>query len=410
MTSSTREADGRDLSTVGLARAGVDGPPLESDFTERTLIAWHLLFAAMTAVCLVVMAVGGHAVLGVALLAVLVTAYLLLALPASRCGDTRRAMLYLAIAFLVLFVLEWHDPAALVLLFVLYPQCFVLLPRREAIVATVVLSVGFSLVLVAHDGWTAEAWAWRGLGCVANIVFALAIGLFIDGLARESRRRKELVQELRSTRAVLAAAERESGALAERERLARDIHDTLAQGFTSIVMLAQAGEAAAGRGDDATVTRRFAEIQATARDNLAEARALVAAMSPPALGDSGLADALRRLAERHAAETGTAVDFSLEGDVRALESRSEVAALRATQEALSNARRHAGATRIDVRLGYDEDGATVTVVDDGSGFDVDAARSGYGLDGITARVEEVGGLAQIDSAPGGGTRVKVRVP
>jgi signal transduction histidine kinase len=386
------------------------GPPLESDFAERTLIGWHVLFAAMVVVCLVVMVGGGHAALGAALLTVLAAAYLLLALPASRCGDTRRAALYLAIAYGVLFVLEWHDPAALVLLFVLYPQGFVLLPRREAIVATIVLSVGFSLVLVALDGWTGESWAWHGLGGVANIVFALVIGLFIDGLVRESRRRKELVQELLATRAELASAEREAGGLAERERLARDIHDTLAQGFTSIVMLAQAGETASARGDDATATRRFSEIQATARDNLAEARALVGALSPPGLGDSGLVGALRRLTDRHGAETGTPVSFTVTGNARPLEQSSEVAALRATQEALSNARRHAGAQHLDVLLCYDEDGATVTVTDDGRGFDVTAPRTGYGLDGLTSRVEQVGGLAQVDSAPGTGTRVKVRVP
>ena len=81
-------------------------------------------------------------------------------------------------------------------------------------------------------------------------------------------------------------AEREAGALEERERLARDIHDTLAQGFTSIVMLAQAGEAAADRADMDTSKRRFTEIQETARDNLAEARALVGALAPPPLAEA----------------------------------------------------------------------------------------------------------------------------
>ena len=133
-------------------------------------------------------------------------------------------------------------------------------------------------------------------------------------------------------------------------------------------------------------------------------------MAPPSLERDGLVGALRRLTERHAAETGVPVQFSVVGDPRALAPSSEVTALRAAQESLANVRRHAGATSIAVVLTYDEDGATVTVTDDGVGFDPSAPREGYGLDGLASRVGVVGGLVDVASDPGSGTRVRVRVP
>jgi len=396
--------------TGALDGRGPAQPCDEPDFAARTLVGWHVLFGLMVAAALAISLANDDGAIAMVLLAVLVAAYVLLGLTALRRQSMVLAVAYLAVAWTVLLLLEAHDPAALVLLFALYPQVFVLLPRRGAIAATVILTLAFSLVLVGLNGWTRDAWLWNGLAAVGYIVFALVIGLFIDGLIRESRLNRTLLAELRETQAELASAEREAGALEERERIARDIHDTIAQGFTSIVMLSQAGESALGRGDDDNAARRFAEIQETARDNLAEARALVAAMAPPSLERDGLVGALRRLSERHAAETGVPVRFSVVGTPRALAPSSEVTALRAAQESLANARRHSGARAIEVVLTFDEDGATVTVTDDGIGFDPGAPRDGFGLDGLASRVQVVGGLVDVTSAAGSGTRVRVRVP
>jgi len=398
-------------STEGaLDGRGPSEPCDEPDFAARTLIGWHLLFGLMVAAALAIVLANGDGPVAVLLLGLLVVAYVTLGLTALRRQSLGWAIAYLGVSWVILLLLEAHDPATLVLLFALYPQVFVLLPRKAAIIATVVLTLAFSLVLVGRGGWTRDAWLWNGLAAIGYIVFALAIGLYIDGLIRESRRNRDLLNALQATQADLATAEREAGALEERERIARDIHDTIAQGFTSIVMLSQAGEAALLRGDQDNAARRYAEIQETARDNLAEARALVAAMAPPSLERDGLVGALRRLTERHAAETGVPVAFSVVGDPRALAPSSEVTALRAAQESLANARRHAGATSIGVVLTFDEDGATVTVTDDGVGFDPSAPREGYGLDGLASRVGVVGGLVDVASDPGSGTRVRVRVP
>ncbi|MGE3811091.1 MAG: sensor histidine kinase [Candidatus Nanopelagicales bacterium] len=379
------------------------------DFTQRSLLIWHTLFGVMVAAAAILTTADGYGAWTLPLLLVLVVAYVVIGLPAGRREDRRLSWLYLLIAYSIVVLLTWRDPSSLVLLFAIYPQGFLLLERRDAIVATVLVSLAFTLTLAARDGFTRESLEGNALVAVGNIVFALVIGLFIDGLVRESQRRKALVLELQATRSELAAAEREAGAVAERERIARDIHDTLAQGFTSIVMLAQAGQAAAGARPDEAL-RRLREIEAQARDGLAEARALVGAMTPPALEGGGLAQAVQRLVERFSAETGTPASFRLEGDPAPLAASSDVAALRATQEALANARRHAGARRVDVVLAYDEDGATVSVTDDGQGFDPAAPRHGYGLDGLAGRVQAVGGLVSVESAPGEGTRVRVRVP
>jgi signal transduction histidine kinase len=393
-----------------VAATDCSAQPFEPDFAARSMLGWHVLFGFMTAATLAVMAGSGHAAVALVGLGILTIAYLVVVVPFERRHDLRLAIAFVLLSSVVLVSLEWQDRGALVLLFTLYPLGFVLLPRMGAIVATIALTVAFTLVLIALDGWTRDSWLWNGLAAIGYIAFALVMGLFIDGLVRESRRNRELVQQLRRTHAELARAERESGALAERERMAREIHDTLAQDFTSIVMLAQAGAAAVSSGDGATGTRRFTEIETTAREALGEARALVGAMTPPALAGGGLDDAVTRLTDRYAAETGTVTDFHILGAPRPLGVASAVAALRATQEALANARKHSGATHISVVLTYDEDGATVAVTDDGSGFDPAEPRHGYGLDGLSSRVEAVGGIAEIDSSPGAGTRVRVRVP
>jgi signal transduction histidine kinase len=382
----------------------------ERDFAERTLVGWHVLFGVMVVATAVILIGNGDGPLPLALLALLVVAYLGLALRTGPRPAPAAAIAYLAVAYTILCALAWIDPASLVLLFALYPQAFLLLPRLGSIIATVVLSVAWNLVLVARQHWTPEAWGIQTLSAAGNILFALVIGLFIDGLVRENRERKRLLAELHAAQTELASVERQAGALAERERLARDIHDTLAQGFTSIVMLSQAGEAAASRGDDATAARRFTEIQETARENLAEARALVGALAPPALAEAGLPGSLQRIVARYRAETGVDAVVAVHGEARPLAPTSEVTALRATQECLANARRHAEARHVEVALAYDEDGATVTVHDDGCGFDPDSERHGYGLDGLRARVESVGGLMAIRSEPGAGTTVRVRVP
>jgi signal transduction histidine kinase len=194
------------------------------------------------------------------------------------------------------------------------------------------------------------------------------------------------------------------GALAERERFSREIHDTLAQGFASLLMLVQAVEAELDH-DLPQARRHLALMTETARQNLAEARALVAGGAPADLDGASLPDALRRLAARHAATV------DVRGPARALPAGPEVVALRSCQEALANARKHAGSSAaVSIALAYTDEALTVSVRDDGCGFDPAAPVGGYGLAGLRARAAEVGGTAQVRSTPGDGTIITVCLP
>ena len=231
----------------------------------------------------------------------------------------------------------------------------------------------------------------------------------------QSRQRATLIRELETTRAELAAAHREQGILAERERLAREVHDTLAQGYTSIVVLAQTA-AAALPPSAAEAAERLALIEEVARENLAEARAMVAAFAPVALDSSTLVEALQRLAERFGRETGipTRLDTAALSSGDPGLSRGEgIVLLRGAQQALANVRRHAAASAVVLRVARVGSGesaqVSVHVEDDGVGFDP-AAAAGVGLAGLRERAEEVGGALDVASAPGQGTRVTVRVP
>nr|WP_246256182.1 sensor histidine kinase [Isoptericola halotolerans] len=197
--------------------------------------------------------------------------------------------------------------------------------------------------------------------------------------------------------------------------MAREIHDTLAQGFTSVVMQAQAASAALDRGEETTARERLGLIEATGRENLAEARGLVAAFAPVPLQGSTLPEALRRLADRFTAETGTAVRIDVgspvvtSDDGGAVDPTTDVVLLRAAQEALTNVRRHAGASAVTVRLTHPHGGVELEVSDDGRGLPPQFSE-GFGLTGMRERAAAAGGALEIGPAPTRGTRLQVRLP
>ncbi|HXV93180.1 MAG TPA: sensor histidine kinase, partial [Pseudonocardia sp.] len=191
---------------------------------------------------------------------------------------------------------------------------------------------------------------------------------------------------------------------------AREIHDTLAQGFTSIVTLLQAAQAELDA--DPPAARRHLDLAVrTARENLTEARGLVSAAVPGALEAATLADAVRRAAERFAEETGVAVEHVCLGEPRRLPAELEVVLLRGAQELLANVGKHAAARNAGVRLAFEPDAVALTVTDDGAGFDPSAAASDrYGLAMLRSRVGRLGGDVEVDSAHGADSRITVRLP
>jgi signal transduction histidine kinase len=348
-------------------------------------------------------------------LAVLAVAYAAVGGPALGRRDHRRSAAYLLVLVLVVAVLAWVLPELLFLLFLGFTQVWFMVGSVRAGVAwTLALGAAGTVGPLVH--WTQGTEPLSGPGqTLVGLAFSIAMGIWISRVLEQSQQRALLIRELERTRAELAELHHAQGMAAERERLAREVHDTLAQGYTSIVVLAQtAGAALPPDADD--VAERLALIEEVARENLAEARAMVAAFSPVALDSATLVEALQRLVERFGRETGlaTRLDTAALGDGAPDLSRSEeVVLLRGAQEALANVRRHASATAVVLRVGRvgagDSAQVSVHVEDDGVGFDPDAA-DGVGLAGLRDRAEEVGGAVDVVSVPGQGTRVTVRVP
>ncbi|MER5485677.1 sensor histidine kinase [Streptomyces sp. NPDC002812] len=246
------------------------------------------------------------------------------------------------------------------------------------------------------------------LGPLLGGAVAVATVLGYQALYRESERRRELIEELITTRAELAAAERSAGILAERERLAREIHDTLAQGLSSIQLLLRAAERSLPEGSAALP--HIGRAREAAQENLAEARRFVRALTPPDLEHGSLPAALERLCT---GAPGPRVRFSLSGTPRPLPTPYEVALLRIAQSALANVVRHAEAGRAEITLTFMDSSVTLDIVDDGKGFDPTSAPSGdggFGLPAMRSRAETLSGLFTVESAPGQGTAVAVTLP
>ncbi|MEV6906954.1 sensor histidine kinase [Amycolatopsis sp. NPDC051071] len=241
------------------------------------------------------------------------------------------------------------------------------------------------------------------------VIFSLLAGRFTSQIIEESKARAELIDQLEASQAEVSRLSREAGTAAERERMAREIHDTLAQGFTSIVTLTQAIESE--WDTDPKAARRHLDLAArTARENLAEARAIVAAEKPSALASGSLEDAVRRQAERLREEAGIATTFEVAGPLPALPMATEVVLLRGAQEAMSNIRKHSRATKVSLRLSVVDGRVRLSVIDDGAGFDPAEPTGGFGLTGMRARADQVGGIVTLESRPGAGTTVKLEVP
>jgi signal transduction histidine kinase len=384
------------------------------DVWVRTIIGWHAAFWLMLGVVALVLLIQPDVsptttAVALALVAVLGVAYAALGAPAARSRSVPRSRAYLAILVCVVAALIALDANVSFLLFLAFPQVWFFSNRpRDGVVGTVLLTAAVVVAFMVAVGTSADAVSAFALSMGVSLVFSLLMGLWIGGVITQSGRRADLIRELETTRAELAEAHHAHGVMAERERFAREIHDTLAQGFTSVVMLAQAARARL-QADPDTVDGQLDAIERTARDNLAEARAVVAAFSPVALEGTDLAGALQRLADRFSVETGITVDVELGAAGSGLPRDREVVLLRAAQEALANVRRHADAGAVSIRLRIDDGTAQVEVSDDGSGFDPAAAR-GFGLSGMKDRVHDVGGDMEVETGPGRGTRLRVRVP
>lgn len=419
------------------AQPGEPAQPSGSAVILRVLrVSLHVGFAVLLLVAVVRLAVAGlsafatWAGLGLALL--LAAVYLLgTVLEKRHAGNSERfdpkpyARWWLAVVGFLWLLLMLITPDFAWIAFPLFFVQLHILPRRFALPAIAASTALLIAAMWFHNrGAGADALQLAMvLGPVFGAAFAVVTGLAYRALYVEAENQRLAAEELRRTRAELARSQHDAGVLAERERLAREIHDTLAQGFSSIVLMGRSAEKALDVGDHAAARDRLRTVRETAASNLAEARNFVRGLGSPELVESSLADTLRRLCtktEAEAAARGATLRcrFELQGTPVPLPNPYQTTLLRAAQSSLANVWAHAQARTAVVTLSFLDAEVTMDVFDDGAGFDPAAAAAaaargdgtGVGLKSLRERLAALNGTLEVESAPGEGTVVAIRLP
>ncbi|MET9272053.1 sensor histidine kinase [Kribbella sp. NPDC003557] len=380
------------------------------------MLAWclHLLVIALLALTVIRAVADGNPRVAAVVVAAAICAAVYVAgpaLPAVR-RSSRNALVWLAVLGAAWVVVLALSADGVWLAFPLYFLLLHLAPRRTGLVAVVLTAIVAIVGFAAHQGSFSVAIA---IGPALGAAVAVAVVWGYQALYRESEQRRRLIGELTATRSDLATAQHAAGVAAERERLAREIHDTLAQGLSSIQLLLRAAERSLP-ADPQNASEYVDQARRAAADNLAEVRRFVAALAPPSLEGASLAGALERLCATTATRHHLAARFRVEGDAVPLPTALEVALLRVAQSALANVVRHAGASVADVTLSFSGGQVVLGIADDGRGFDPDELTDrapdggGFGLPAMRSRLQELGGSLTISSVPGNGTRVLAALP
>ena len=252
--------------------------------------------------------------------------------------------------------------------------------------------------------------------CLLWGVFGVTRALYTDALIQESAKRQQLIELLDSTRRELAQEERRAGVLSERQRLSRELHDTLAQSFTGIVLHLEAADQALPSQLELS-RRHIDQARSAARSSLQEVRRLLSALRPGLLETMTLAAAVQKLVQQWNDEQlpPAATATARIGELGLLHPEVEVTLLRAVQEALANVQKHARARTVTVQLERQAQDISLIITDDGVGFSAlkeepAAAPRGYGILSMRERVAELGGELRLSNSDGGGAQVVLRLP
>lgn len=367
---------------------------------------WTVAVLAVVAVCGVIVGFAWTATplapLGAVVLAVVVVAHFAIGRVAL---DPVRRTVFIAILVLATFALVSVAPPLAVFQSLAMPAGWVLAhSRRGGIAASLATALAAAGGFFVSLGPSADTVLSAGVTFAFSLGGSIALGLWIWRIADYGSERARLLEELTAAQDELATLHRDAGTTAERERLARELHDTIAQSLAGMVLLVQRTrrDLASGRLDDATLEL----LEESARAALTETRALVAGSAPVELS-GGLSGALEVLAERFRRETSIAIRLDLDLD-EPLPRDAEVVLLRCAQEGLANVRKHAGAGSVVVTLTEQDGAAVLRVRDDGRGLDPDALPDGFGLTGLRARLALAGGSLSVESAAG--TTITARLP
>ncbi|GAA1019001.1 MULTISPECIES: sensor histidine kinase [Amycolatopsis] len=314
--------------------------------------------------------------------------------------------------------------------FVGYPQAFEYLTGRwryAGAAATAVISAMAFLGGISKISAEKLWWVWLGVS-VLSVALAGAVFYFVEMAYRRNELQKQALAEVHEVNLKLEAAlaenaglharllvqAREAGVLDERQRMAREIHDTLAQGLAGILTQLQAAEQTAA--EPAVLGRHLATATNLARESLVEARRTVQSVEPSVLAEARLPEAIGEVTRNWSAANDVDAVLTTTGDARPMHTDVEVALLRTAQEALSNVAKHARANRVGLTLSYMPDLVTLDVRDDGVGFEPNAKRAngstngGFGLAGMRQRVQRLAGRLDVESEPGRGTAISATVP
>ena len=317
---------------------------------------------------------------------------------------------YFLIGWSLWFILVYIDPVFMFLLFALYPHVFMYGRIRQAIASAFVLSGLWMIHMGLLDGdvdfivviWVIIGTAGAGL-----------LGYFIYDIIQQSLERRNLITQLEETQANLAQVERQAGVLEERGRLASEIHDTLAQGFVSIVMHLEAVDNALSTENitlSSTASKHLTQAKQVARDNISEARRFVWDLRPDVLDGDSFDHVMRDIVRKWSSMYNIPNTVTITGDSYSLNDEQEVVLLRITQEALTNIHKHAKASAISLTLSYTASTTLLDIWDNGVGFNADSEAHGYGLISMRKRAESIGGQLTIESEVGEGTTLAVQLP
>lgn len=393
---------------------------IANDYLRKCIYIWHASHYLLLLICTGIVLTQGqesptqHPT--ILFLATLLALWHVLTIRLSQQFWNRRwlfSIFYFGLGWGIWIELLSIDIIYIFMLFSLYPHLSIALPMRESVMVTIVIT----LMLLVLEGASPDYFPFSAASTLFGAMMSLVMKVFIDDLIRQNIERRQLIEKLEATRGELAAAERQAGILEERQRLAREIHDTLAQGFTSIVIHLEAADAQLP-AQLITVRHYLDQARRTARDSLGEARRLVWALQPEQLEHNSLSEALCRLTDRWADETRIATCTKVTGQPRSLRPEVEVTLLRAVQEGLTNICKHACATHVTLTLSYMDDLITLDIQDNGIGFDPDhiplrgddRSSGGFGLKAMRIRVEQLKGILLIESMPSEGTTLAISLP
>ena len=296
-------------------------------------------------------------------------------------------------------------------------HAFLLQPAAFAFGGVAITSLAINSRIVYPDPTPDELWTYG----IIVVIQTLAVGFGVMGGEKiselsEQRRRsvldlKAALEENAGLHAQLVAQAREAGVTDERQRMAREIHDTIAQGLTGVITQLEAARQV--EGSPGELQRRLDNATRLARESLAEARRSVQAVVPVPLEERSLPDAIAHVSARWSSLSHVPAEVITTGNVRGLHPEVEVTVLRVTQEALANVAKHANASRVGVTLSFMGDVVGIDVRDNGAGFsplELANGSSGFGLTAMRQRVEGLSGILEIESEPGGGTAVSATLP